>query len=57
MKNNIIVGWRAIGVSMDFTRNMTFTGNFIGDVKARGIAFTGMTIDKEACVAFGSYKS
>lgn len=52
--DNVFVGWRAIGVKIDKTRNCTFTGNFIGDVIARKIDFTGMTIDKEACVAYGS---
>lgn len=53
--NNAFVGWRAIGVRLDKTKNCTFSDNFVGDVKARKIDFTGMTIDKEACVAYGSY--
>lgn len=53
--DNVFVGWRAIGIRIDSTRNITFTGNFVGDVKERDIKFTGMTIDKMGCVAFGSY--
>ena len=53
--DSAFVGWRAIGVRIDKTQNVTFTGNFVGDVKPRKIDFTGMTIDKEACVAYGSY--
>ena len=34
---------------------MTFTGNFIGDVRDRKIQFTGITVDKMGCVAYGSY--
>ena len=56
VKDNVFVGWRAIGVRIDFTRNVTFSGNFVGDVRHRGIAFTGMTIDKEACVTVGGYE-
>ena len=55
VKDNVFVGWRAIGARLDSTRNVTFTGNFVGDVRGRGIAFTGMTIDKEACITVGGY--
>ena len=40
---------------MDNTRNVTFTGNFVGDVAARKIDWTGMTVDKEACITVGGY--
>ena len=55
IKDSVFVGWRAIGASIDYTRNVTFTGNFVGDVKHRNIAFTGMTVDKEACITVGGY--
>ena len=55
IKDTVFAGWRAIGFAMDKTRNVTFTGNLVGDVKARKIDFTGMTIDKEACITIGGY--
>ena len=55
IKDTVFAGWRAIGVAIDKTRNVTFSGNFVGDVKARKIDFTGMTIDKESCVTIGGY--
>ena len=51
-----VMGFRAVGMNLDLIRNCTFTGNFIGDVKGRGIEFIDMTIDKEACVAYSSYE-
>ena len=54
--NNVFVGYRAVGMMLDKTKNVTITGNFIGDVIGRGINFIDMTIDKEACVAYASYK-
>mmetsp|Transcript_467 Transcript_467/g.688 ORF Transcript_467/g.688 Transcript_467/m.688 type:complete len:444 (-) Transcript_467:1809-3140(-) len=53
--DNTIVGWRAVGVKIDKTQNITFTGNLIGDVRARVWTALGMVVDKEACVALGSY--
>ena len=54
--NNAFVGFRQVGMMLDFVRNCTITGNFIGDVFVRGIQFIDMTIDKEACVAYSSYE-
>ena len=54
--NNAFVGFRQVGMMLDFVRNCTITGNFIGDVFDRGIQFIDMTIDKEACVAYSSYE-
>ena len=55
--SNTIVGFRAIGMNLDKFRNCTIDGNFIGDVKGRGIEFIDMTVDKEACVAYSSYRT
>lgn len=55
--DNVVVGYRAVGMNLDEMRNSTFTGNFVGDVLGRGIDFVDMTIDKEACVAYSSYNS
>ena len=54
--NNAFVGFRGVGMRIDSSRNSTIIGNFIGDVRGRNIQFLGMTIDKEACVAYGSYE-
>ena len=54
--NNVFVGYNAVGMRLDRTRNVKVNGNFIGDVRGRGLAFIDMTIDKEACVAYGSYE-
>ena len=54
--NNAFVGFRAVGMNIDHAKNCTIDGNFIGDVFGRNIKFIDMTIDKEACVAYGSYK-
>lgn len=55
--DSVVVGFRAVGMNLDLFRNCTLTGNFIGDVVGRGIEFIDMTIDKEACVAYSSYRS
>jgi len=55
--NNTFVGYRAVGMQMDKIRNVTVTGNFIGDVFGRNIDFLNNSIDKEACVAYSSYHS
>ena len=55
--DSMFVGWRAVGWNLDKFRNSTLTGNFIGDVGGRGIEFIDMTIDKEACVAYSSYRT
>lgn len=57
MYNNAIVGFRQVGMNLDMQRNVTVVGNFIGDVVGRGIAWMNSAIDKEACVAYGSYVS
>lgn len=57
LHNNAFVDFRGIGMNLDLTRNCTIVGNFIGDVYGRDIQFIDMTIDKEACVAYGSYVS
>ena len=44
-----------MGMMLDAVRNCTVTGNLIGDVFKRGITFLNGGIDKEACVAYGSY--
>ena len=53
---NTFVGFRAVGMNIDYARNCTIDGNFIGDIVPRNIAFIDSTIDKEACVAYGSYE-
>jgi len=53
--DNIFVGYRAVGMNLDKIRNMTVTGNFIGDVVSRKLNVIDSTIDKEACVAYSSY--
>lgn len=53
--DNTFVGFRAVGMNLDIVRNCTITGNFIGDIVPRSIAFIDSTIDKEACVAHGTY--
>jgi hypothetical protein len=55
ISDTTFVGWRAIGVGIDKTENLKFNGNFVGDVRARVWTALGMLVDKEACVAFGSY--
>jgi len=55
--DNVVVGFRAIGMNLDNWRNSTVTGNLIGDVGGRNIQFIDMTIDKEACVAYSSYRT
>lgn len=52
-----MVGFRNIGMRIDFARNCTITYNFIGDVRTRGIEFINSAIDKEACVAYCSLES
>ena len=55
--DSMFVGWRSFGWNLDKWRNCTITGSFVGDVMGRGIEFIDMTIDKEACVAYSSYRS
>lgn len=55
--DNTIVGFRQFGMNLDLNRNCTITGNFIGGVEDRGIAFIDKTVDKEACVAYGSFNN
>ena len=55
--DNTMVGFRAVGMNLDMLRNCTITGNFIGDVVGRNLNFIDMSLDKEACVAYGSYNS
>ena len=55
--NSHFVGWRAVGVRIDTASNITFTDNFVGDVRRRKLNVLGMFIDKEACIAYGSYES
>jgi len=55
--DSMFVGWRGFGWNLDKWRNCTITGSFVGDVRGRGIEFIDMTIDKEACVAYSSYRS
>lgn len=55
--NNAVVGFRAVVMNLDKFRNSTIVGNFIGDGVGRGIEFIDSTIDKEACVAYGSYRN
>ena len=55
--NSHFVGWRAVGVRIDTATNITFTDNFVGDVRRRVLNVLGMFIDKEACIAYGSYES
>lgn len=52
--DNVFAGFRNIGMRIDSARNCTITGNFIGDVRARGIDFVNSAIDKEGCVAYCS---
>jgi len=54
MNNNVFVGFRNIGMRLDYARNCTITYNFIGDVRGRNIDFINSAIDKEACVAYCS---
>lgn len=35
--NNAFVGFRAVGMNIDYSRNCTIDGNFIGDVFGRNI--------------------
>ena len=56
VKDSHFVGFRQLGVRIDTASNITFTGNFIGDVRRREINVLGMFTDKEACVAYGSFK-
>lgn len=54
VSHTTMVGWRAFGVVVDNTENMTFNNNFVGDVLPRQFDALGMLVDKEACVAMGS---
>ena len=53
--DNTFVGFRAVGMNLDMVRNCTITGNFIGDIVSRNLPFIDHTVDKEACVAHGTY--
>jgi hypothetical protein len=55
--DSVVVGFRAVGMNLDGMRNSTFAGNFIGDIGGRGIDFVDMSIDKEGCVAYSSYRN
>jgi len=55
LENSAFVGSFAIGVQMDFVRNVTMTGTFTGDVLARKFTAGDMFVDKEGCVAVCSY--
>jgi hypothetical protein len=52
---NSFVGAQAIGVHLDFVRNVTMDNNFIGDVLEREWNVLDKAADKEACVAVCSY--
>lgn len=53
--DSAFVGAQAIGVHMDNVRNVTFNGNFVGDVLKRDSYNAEKSVDKEACVAICSY--
>ena len=55
ISDSAFVGWRAVGVSIDKTENLKFNGNFVGHTRERVWTALGSTIDKAACVAFGTY--
>lgn len=55
LENSAFVGSFAIGVQMDFVRNVTMTGTFTGDVLKRKFTAGDMFVDKEGCVAVCSY--
>ncbi len=57
VKDSHFVGYRAVGVRIDSATNVTFSGNFVGDVRRRELNTIGKFIDKEACIAYGSYES
>ena len=57
VKDSHFVGYRGLGVRIDSASSITFTGNFVGDVRRRKLNVLGMFIDKEACIAYGSYLS
>ena len=52
--DNVMAGFRNIGLRIDSARNCTITGNFIGDVRSRNLDLMNSLIDKEACVAYCS---
>lgn len=54
--NSYFIGSRAIGANIAKSKDITFTGNFVGDVRERDdLIILGMAIDKWACVAVCSY--
>lgn len=56
--DNVMVGFRNLGMRLDYARNCTVIGNFIGDVRSRNINFLqGSSIDKEGCVAYCSLEN
>lgn len=54
IRNNVFVGFTSIGARIDYTKNVTIVGNYMGDVKSRTLYLIDNTVDKEACWAIGS---
>ena len=55
LESSTFVGSRAIGVQMDFVKNVTLHDTFTGDVMPRPFTAGDMVVDKEGCVAVCSY--
>ena len=55
LESSTFVGAKAIGVHMDFVKNVTLHDTFTGDVMPRKFSAGDMLVDKEGCVAVCSY--
>lgn len=55
LKDSSFLGSTAIGVHLDFVRNITMDGTFTGDVMPRTLSAGDGFVDKEGCVAICSY--
>lgn len=55
LESSSFIGSFAIGVHMDFVRNVTLHDTFTGDVMPRPFSAGDMVVDKEGCVAVCSY--
>lgn len=55
LDENVVVGFRQVGMILDFVRDLKVERNFIGDVSTSGNSYIDTSNDKQACVAYGSY--